>query len=111
MLINTVSALLKSGATISEMNIIRKHLSEVKGGGLAKHLYPATVASLIFSDVPGNDLSVIASAPTVKDPTTLIDVKQILERFHIRQTVQIEDDYFVDTAHDDTYFQNVANIL
>ena len=56
-------ALLMSGATISEINVVRKHLSTVKGGGLAKALYPAAVVSLIFSDVPGNDLSVIALRP------------------------------------------------
>lgn len=53
--------LLRSGASITEMNTLRKHLSLVKGGGLAKVLYPATVVGLIFSDVPGNDLSVVAS--------------------------------------------------
>src|SRR5438270_5550054 len=104
MLINTVSALLKSGATISEMNIIRKHLSAVKGGGLAKHLHPATVASLIFSDVPGNDLSVIASAPTVKDPTTMDNVHEILEKYSVKEIVALSDSDFTETPQEDSVF-------
>src|SRR6185437_6579648 len=76
-------ALLKSGADITEMNAIRKHLSRVKGGGLAKILYPATVINLIFSDVPGNDLSVIASGPLVKDHSTLDDVQKIAKKYAI----------------------------
>ena len=68
-LVETNRKLLGSGATISEMNAVRKKMDRVKGGGLAKILFPATVASLIFSDVPGNDLSVIASGPTILDAT------------------------------------------
>ncbi len=110
-LTDIVRALLRSGATISEMNIIRKHLSSVKGGQFAKHLFPSTVASLIFSDVPGNDLSVIASAPTVKDQTTLKEVKQILSKFNISNSTQIDDSYFAQTVNDDKYFEKVNNIL
>lgn len=67
-LIELNKELLHSGANIFEMNKIRKQLDSVKSGGLAKHLFPAIVRSLIFSDVPGNDLATIASGPTVKDP-------------------------------------------
>ncbi len=63
-------ALLKSGATISEMNCVRKHLSAIKGGRLARAAAPARVVALMISDVPGDDLSVIASGPTVPDATT-----------------------------------------
>jgi len=105
------NALLKSGATISEMNVIRKHLSRVKGGSLAKHLYPATVASLIFSDVPGNDLSVIASAPTVKDPTTLNTVHEVLRKYHLTDHVALSDSDFTESATDDKYFANVHNLM
>jgi len=63
-LVKKTDELIKSGMTITQMNDERKKLSRVKGGGLAKILYPARVVSLIFSDVPGNDLSVIASGPT-----------------------------------------------
>jgi glycerate-2-kinase len=62
--------LLRAGATIQEINAVRKHLSEVKGGNLAIAAAPATVLALILSDVVGNDLASIASGPTVPDPTT-----------------------------------------
>ena len=69
-------ALLKSGADIYKMNAVRKHISRIKGGQLSEIAYPATVATIVFSDVLGNDLSVIASGPTVKDKTTMKDVKK-----------------------------------
>jgi len=108
-LIEINQALLKSGATIAEMNAIRKHISEVKGGKLAKMCYPATVISLIFSDVPGNDVSVIASGPTVQDPTTLTDVKHIIEKYHLQSVVSVDDGE--ETPKDPSYFTNVSNIL
>ncbi len=64
------SALLKSGATIGEMNAVRKHLSAIKGGQLAAAAHPARVVSLLISDVPGDDPKTIASGPTVPDPST-----------------------------------------
>ena len=105
------NALLKSVATISELNVIRKHLSRVKGGGLAKILFPATFANLIFSDVPGNDLSVIASGPTVKDHSTMNDVKNILEKYKLSEKVEIAHEDFIETPTDDKYFEKVHNIL
>lgn len=104
-------ALLDSGATITEMNIIRRHLSRVKGGGLSKIVYPATVVALLFSDVPGNDLSVIASGPTVKDHTSLNDVKKILTKYKIPYKVKITDTDFQETPTDNKYFEKVHNIL
>lgn len=76
-------ALLRSGAAIDEMNCVRKHLSALKGGRLAKLAYPAQVITLAISDVPGDDLSVIASGPTVPDSTTRFDALAILERYQI----------------------------
>lgn len=76
-------ALLKSGATIGEMNCVRKHLSLVKGGRLAAAAHPARVISLLISDVPGDDPSVIASGPTVPDETTYADARAILEKYGI----------------------------
>ena len=76
-------ALLRSGATINQINTIRKHLSEVKGGGLARLASPARVISLILSDVVGNPLDVIASGPTVPDSTTYEDAWQVLEQFDL----------------------------
>ncbi|UTV29680.1 glycerate kinase type-2 family protein [Photobacterium atrarenae] len=76
-------ALLRSGAAIDEMNCVRKHLSALKGGRLAKLAYPAQVITLAISDVPGDDLSVIASGPTVPDSTTRFDALAVLERYQI----------------------------
>ena len=76
-------ALLRSGASIDEMNCVRKHLSAIKAGRLAAAAAPAQVVSLIISDVPGDDPSVIASGPTVPDATTLADARAVLERYGI----------------------------
>ena len=74
--------LLRCGATISEINSVRKHLSAIKGGRLAAAA-PARVVSLIISDVPGDDPAVIASGPTAPDPTTSADARAILERYRV----------------------------
>jgi glycerate 2-kinase len=76
-------ALLASGATIAEMNCVRKHLSAIKGGRLAAACAPASVVSLAISDVPGDDPAVIASGPTVPDPTSFADAREILTRHGI----------------------------
>jgi len=76
-------ALLKSGAPIDEMNTVRKHLSAIKGGRLAAAAAPARIVSLMISDVPGDDPSVIASGPTVPDPTTQADALAVLARYRI----------------------------
>lgn len=75
--------LLGCGATIHEMNAVRKHLSRVKGGGLARSAHPATVVSLILSDVIGDDLDVIASGPTVQDSSTFQQVMHILQTYDL----------------------------
>jgi glycerate-2-kinase len=74
-------ALLKSGATINEINTVRKHISGFKGGWLAKKAYPATVVNLILSDVAGDPLDFIASGPTVPDTTTFRDASEILRHY------------------------------
>ena len=76
-------ALLHSGAAIAEMNCVRKHLSAIKGGRLAARCAPARVVTLLISDVPGDDPAVIASGPTVPDPSTCADALRILERYGI----------------------------
>ncbi len=76
-------ALLRSGATIAEMNCIRKHLSAIKGGRLAAAAHPARVVTYLISDVPGDDPSVIASGPTVPDPTTFGEALEVLARYDI----------------------------
>jgi glycerate 2-kinase len=73
--------LLRSGATINEMNTVRKHCSGIKGGQLARLVAPATLVTLVLSDVVGDPLDVIASGPTVPDPTTVADARAVLERY------------------------------
>ena len=81
------SLLLMSGANITEINCIRKHLSKVKGGLLSKAAYPARLVSLIISDVIGDPLDVIASGPTVPDPTTFSDAISILKKYNIEDKI------------------------
>jgi hydroxypyruvate reductase len=77
------AALLACGANINEINTLRKHLDQLKGGGLARKAHPADLVTLILSDVVGNPLDVIASGPTVPDPTTFADAYAILERYDV----------------------------
>jgi glycerate 2-kinase len=76
-------ALLRCGATIAEINTVRKHLSAIKGGRLAAAAAPAVVTTLAISDVPGDDPAVIASGPTVPDPTSFADARGVLEKYGI----------------------------
>lgn len=78
------SLLLRSGAPIHEINTVRKKLSAVKGGKLAAACAPASVITLVISDVPGNDPSLVASGPTVADTTTMADAMSILSRYDVR---------------------------
>ncbi len=75
--------LLASGATIHEMNTVRKHLSLIKGGQLARAVFPATLLTLLISDVVGDDVEVIGSGPTVPDPSTVADAARVLERYDV----------------------------
>jgi len=75
--------LLKSGATINEINTVRKHVSDFKGGWLAKKAYPATVLNLLLSDVVGDPLDFIASGPTVPDSTTFSDAIKVLKKYDL----------------------------
>jgi len=79
--------LLGCGAPIQEINTLRKHLSTLKGGGLARIAYPATLIALILSDVVGDPLDAIASGPTVPDPTTFEDCARILDRYELWEKV------------------------
>ena len=76
-------ALLKSGAGIGDVNTVRKHLSRIKGGRLARRAHPASVVTLAISDVPGDDPAVIGSGPTVPDPSTLADARAVVARFKL----------------------------
>ncbi|HUV13333.1 MAG TPA: glycerate kinase [Acidobacteriota bacterium] len=81
------SLLLECGATIHEINVIRKHLSRVKGGRLARLAYPSTLVSLILSDVVGDDLDSIASGPTVPDRSTFEDCLRILNKYDLEERI------------------------
>lgn len=102
--------LMQEGATINEVNTVRKHLSEARGGFLAQHAYPARVLSLVFSDVPGNSLEFIASGPTVRDTTTVADARRVVERYRA-VTPCGWDVALMETPKDARYFENVTNLL
>jgi hydroxypyruvate reductase len=108
-------ALLRSGAHIGEMNCVRKHLSAIKGGRLAAAAAPARVVSLIISDVPGDDLSVIASGPTVPDATTQADALAVLQKYNIEMPPavlkQLRDPAAETPKPGDPRFANVTNLL
>jgi len=110
-LIEVNQLLLFSGATTTEINIVRKHLSLTKGGGLIKPLFPATIVSVIASNVPGNDLSTIASGPTVKDNTTKTQALEILKKYNLLERVCLSEEDFIETPKEDRYFANATNIL
>lgn len=107
--------LLRSGATISQMNTVRRHLSAIKGGHLAAACYPAKVVNLIISDVPGDDPADVASGPTVADPTTCADALAILERYKVplpdsvKQLLQRGDSETI--KPDDPRFANVSTTI
>jgi hydroxypyruvate reductase len=99
--------LLACGATIHEINTVRKHLSSFKGGQLAKLAYPATTIALILSDVIGDDLDVIGSGPTVGDRTTVNDAAAVLAKYGITQQVEFHET----PKPGDPAFEKVQNII
>ncbi len=104
--------LTQKGIKISELNIVRKHLSNIKGGGLAKIAYPAHQVSLIVSDVCGNDLSIIASGPTIYDKTTSKDAKKIIKKYLGKSPARsklIKD--LLETPKEKKYFKNSKYFL
>lgn len=103
---NTLTA---AGATIQEMNVVRRHLSLARGGHLAKAAYPARVVSLVFSDVPGDELTAIASGPTVKDITTMEDAVAVLEKYNVPRVCPVENCGLIETPKEDKYFARVTN--
>jgi len=103
--IQLFEAFLKSGGTIEELNTIRKHISHLKGGGLAKALYPATVVALIFSDVPGGDTASVASGPTFLDTSTIHEANVIIEKY------QLGTFHLIETPKDPKYFERVHNFI
>lgn len=108
-------ALLRSGAPIGEMNCVRKHISAIKGGRLARSAAPARVLCLMISDVPGDDPSVIASGPTVPDPTTRQEALEILTRYEIDAPASVltllKSDAGETPKPDDPMFDWVENVI
>jgi glycerate 2-kinase len=103
--IKLYDSFLKSGKTITEMNTVRKHLSHLKGGGLAKLAYPATVVGLIFSDILGDNFENVASGPTYKDETTIAEAQKIITENDLGEFNLIE------TPKEDKYFEKVHNFV
>jgi glycerate-2-kinase len=96
------------GASIQEINTVRKHTSLARGGWLAASAHPAEVISLIISDVPGNDMSFVSSGPSVRDTTTIDDAHAVLARYGI----EVKPSYtFTETPKDPQYFERVTNLL
>ncbi len=100
-----VNKLFDKGVDIKEINTIRKHLSLIHGGYLAKYIYPAKAVALLYSDVPTSDLSVIASGPTFLDKTTVGDAKRIAKKYKLGSLP------FIETPKDKKYFRNITNLL
>jgi glycerate-2-kinase len=107
-----VKLLFKGGATIHEMNTVRKHLSRARGGFLAEKAYPARSLALVFSDVPGNDINFISSGPTVRDTTTLSDARRLIEQFgNGSPEATRASSALLETPKDEKFFANAQTIL
>lgn len=102
-----IAVLMNGGATIQEMNTVRKHLSTARGGGFAHHAHPATIVSLIFSDVPGDDVSFISSGPTVFDTTTSVDAHTLLTKYTLEKIAP----YLIETPKEKKIFEKVTNTI
>lgn len=111
MVLSVTKELMQKGANIKEINIVRKHFSLIQGGHFARIAYPAKIVSLIFSDVPGDDISVVASGPTVFDVTTKEDAKNILEKYNISVSCHLPLCEILETPKEKKYFDEVENIL
>jgi hydroxypyruvate reductase len=105
------NGLLRSGATIDELNAVRKHCSRIKGGNLARLAAPADVITLILSDVVGDSLDVIASGPTVPDTTTVTDAREVLERYDIGRDDEAFSFLQETPKPGDTVFEHVQHVL
>lgn len=108
--------LVRSGAKIQEINIVRKHVSAIKGGRLAERIYPATIVSLIISDVIGDDLDSIASGPTAPDNSTLKDALNVLEKYDLIKDIPKSVLNYLKKGketpkHGDKIFEKVHNLV
>jgi len=107
---SVTDTLMKAGATIGEINTVRKHTSKIQGGQLAALAYPATVVACLFSDVPGDDASMIASGPTVLDVTTKEDAEAILAKYDVMRTCALPYCELIETPKDPNIFSRVTNL-
>lgn len=103
--------LMHRGATIHELNTVRKHISEIQGGQLAWMAHPATVVGLIFSDVPGDDISMVASGPTVLDTTSVQDAQRIMKKYDVLRLCQLDHCDLRETPKHPQFFNHVHNEL
>lgn len=103
-----LAELFRRAAPIGEINTIRKHLSSARGGGIARAAYPAHVLGFVISDVPGNDISVIASGPTVKDATTVADAETVAKKYGLDEKLL---GTLIETPKEEKYFENVQNMF
>ncbi len=106
-----IKALFTAGATIQDINLIRKHLSSARGGHLAALAYPAQVVGLIFSDVPGNDMSMVASGPTIYDESSVTDAVNLFEKFKLSTKVGLKTTDFIETPKDREKFSTTTNLM
>jgi glycerate-2-kinase len=102
-----LQSLVARAAPIQDVNMVRKHISRARGGALAEAAYPAEMVSLIISDVPGNNLALIASGPTVRDSSTVADAQAVLEKYGIPAS----EITFVETPKEEKFFARVTNTL
>lgn len=106
-----LECLTRAGASIREINTVRKHTSLARGGYLAKYAYPARLISLIFSDVPGDELEFVASGPTFEDTTTVADAEAVLQKYNVRDRCGLPNLELIETPKESRYFEKVKNIL
>jgi len=104
-------ALTRTGATIQEINTVRKHTSLARGGFLAQHAYPARLVSLVFSDVPGAPADFVASGPTVRDPTTVEDAARVLRRYGVAAAARTSQLALLETPKESRYFERARTIV
>jgi glycerate 2-kinase len=119
--IEVTRTLLRAGATIQELNIVRKHLSAIKGGRLAQRLYPSTVLSLVISDVVGDRLDSVASGPLYPDPSTFQDAERVLKKYSAWKSLPARAEAFMRKGLDgrtsetpkpgSKYFDKVYNVI
>jgi glycerate-2-kinase len=106
-----LACLFRAGASITEINTLRKHLSSARGGFLAKYAYPARVIGLVFSDIISDDLQYIASGPTVRDTSTIRDARSIALSLSIKDQCHLKELPLMETPKNPKYFERVSHFL